>query len=195
MSSKSGAGQRPTARPCDREQGCAEHKRNFSAVLSQGRKVAGYRVSRLSANFRRCIKRISIAYDQALVLRRIRNPVRKAAQLVLRPALECGPFRYFAALVGCSSGTRATSTRGAASANFPRCFLFVRAMARGLSLNAKGRRMLAHPSGPFLTAHNRLSGQCVGSSIPNLAAPARPSLIVSLRRDRASSRPKFPTAN
>jgi hypothetical protein len=61
---------------------------------------------------------------------------------------------------------------------------------------AKGSaRMLAHPSGPFLTAHNRLSGQCVGSSIPNLAAPARPSLIVSFRRDRASSRPKFPTAN
>jgi hypothetical protein len=42
---------------------------------------------------------------------------------------------------------------------------------------------------------SHIAVQCVGSSIPILAAPARPSLKVSFRRDRASSRPKFPTAN
>ena len=62
--------------------------------------------------------------------------------------------RDWSALVGCSSGTRTTSTRGAASANFPRCFLFVRAMARGLSLNAKARRTLAHASGLHLSARH-----------------------------------------
>jgi hypothetical protein len=50
--------------------------------------------------------------------------------------------------------------------------------------------------GPYVTSlASHIAVQCVGSSIPILAAPARPSLKVSFRRDRASSRPKFPTAN
>ena len=50
-----------------------------------------------------------------------------------------------------------------------------------------------HSGTRHLASH--IAVQCVGSSIPILAAPARPSLKVSFRRDRASSRPKFPTAN